>query len=200
LEESQQQSAGSREWWAGLLRESFGPTFWLFAGFALAMAWICYSLLGPEAFESAVDRDKTLLANTLPRLAAAQVVAGMIWVMLPRDRFSRLLGANSGHRGLAIATVAGIITPGGPASAYPFLAIIAAAGADRGVLVAYISSWALLAAQRIIIWDVPFMGIEFSALRFLICLPMPLLAGLIARRLPMSLTLISDASAGAVRR
>lgn len=200
MEESQQQCAGSREWWAGLLRESFGPTFWLFAGFALAMAWICYSLLGPEVFESAVDRDKTLLANTLPRLAAAQVVAGLIWVMLPRDRFSRLLGQNSGHRGLAIATVAGIITPGGPASAYPFLAIIAAAGADRGILVTYITSWALLAAQRIIVWDVPFMGVEFSSLRFLVCLPLPMLAGLIARRLPIALALPEEVSAETVRR
>lgn len=164
------------------------------------MAWICYSYLGAQVFESAVDRDRALLANTLPRLAAAQVVAGLIWVMLPRDRFSRLLGENSGHRGLAIATVAGIITPGGPASAYPFLAIIAAAGADRGVLVAYITSWALLAAQRIIVWDVPFMGIEFSALRFLVCLPLPLLAGLIARRLPISLSLDTGTSAEAARR
>lgn len=200
MEETHKQVFRSRDWWAGILRESFGPSFWVFAGFALLMAWVCYSLLGSEVFQIAVDRDKSLVANTLPRLAAAQVVAGLIWVMLPRDRFSRLLGNNSGHRGLAIATVAGIITPGGPAAAYPFLAIIAAAGADRGVLVAYITSWALLAAQRIIVWDVPFMGIEFSALRFLICLPLPLLAGLIARWLPISLSLSEGSSPEAVRR
>lgn len=200
MDQSSQQTAGGRDWWAGLLRESFGPSFWLFATFALAMAGICYALLGSEVFESAVARDRQLLANTLPRLAAAQVAAGLIWVMLPRDRFSRLLGNNSGHRGLAIATVAGIITPGGPASAYPFLAIIAAAGADRGVMVAYISSWALLAAQRAIVWDIPFMGIEFSSLRFLVCLPLPMLAGLIARRLPLTVTLGSDIQPEAARR
>ena len=160
------------------------------------MAAICYGVLGSEVFDSAVARDKQLIANTLPRLAAAQIVAGLIWVMLPRDRFSRLLGENSGHRGLVIATVAGIITPGGPASAYPFLAIIAAAGADRGVLVTYITSWALLAAQRIIVWDLPFMGIEFSSLRFLVCLPLPLLAGLIARRLPISVSINTDQPGG----
>jgi len=191
-----QQQAGGRDWWTALLRESFGPTFWLFASFAVVMAAICYGVLGSEVFDSAVARDKQLIANTLPRLAAAQVVAGLIWVMLPRDRFSRLLGENSGHRGLVIATVAGIITPGGPASAYPFLAIIAAAGADRGVLVTYITSWALLAAQRIIVWDLPFMGIEFSSLRFLVCLPLPLLAGLIARRLPISVSINTDQPGG----
>lgn len=189
MEADTQQGPGHRDRWTSLLRESFGLTFWLFAALALLMAGICYAVLGPEVFDSAVARDRQLLANTLPRLAAAQVVAGLIWVMLPRDRFSRLLGNNSGRRGLVIATVAGIITPGGPASAYPFLAIMAAAGADRGVLVSYITSWALLAAQRIIVWDIPFMGIEFSALRFLVCLPLPMLAGLIARRLPISMTI-----------
>lgn len=164
------------------------------------MAGICYATLGPEVFESAVARDRQMLANTLPRLAAAQVVAGLLWVMLPHDRFSRLLGNHSGHRGLVIATVAGIITPGGPAAAYPFLAIIAAAGADRGVLVTYITSWALLAAQRIIVWDIPFMGIDFSSLRFLVCLPLPMLAGLIARRLPLQMSLKASAQAEAVRR
>jgi len=184
-----QQQAGDRDWWTSLLRESFGLTFWLFAALAFVMAGICYGVLGSEVFESAVARDKQLIINTLPRLIAAQVVAGLIWVMLPRDRFSHLLGKNGGRRGLAIATVAGIITPGGPASAYPFLAIIAAAGADRGILVTYITSWALLAAQRIIVWDVPFMGVEFSALRFLVCLPLPVLAGLIARRLSISVSI-----------
>jgi uncharacterized membrane protein YraQ (UPF0718 family) len=164
------------------------------------MAGLCYEVLGSDVFDTAVARDRLLIANTLPRLAAAQVVAGLIWVMLPRDRFSRLLGDNSGHRGLIIATVAGIITPGGPASAYPFLAIIAAAGADRGVMISYITSWALLAAQRIIVWDVPFMGLEFSAVRFLVCLPLPILAGLIARRIPISVTLYAEAPGGSMRK
>lgn len=189
MEANTQQQPGHRDWWIGLLRESFGPSFWLFAALALIMAAVCYGVLGSEVFDSAVSRDKQLLGNTLPRLAAAQVLAGLVWVLLPRERFSRLLRDNGGRRGLAIATIAGIITPGGPAAAYPFLAIIAAAGADRGILVSYITSWALLGVQRIIVWDVPFMGTEFSALRFLVCLPLPFIAGMIARRLPYSVLL-----------
>ena len=92
-------------------------------------------------------------------------------------------------RGLIIATAAGIVTPGGPASAFSLLVIVASAGADRGILITYITSWALLAVQRIIVWDLPFMGAEFSAIRFLVCLPLPILAGMIARRLPLSLVL-----------
>lgn len=90
-------------------------------------------------------------------------------------------------RGLIIATVAGTITPGGPASAYALLAVLAASGADRGAMIAYITAWATLGLQRILVWDVPFMGAEFAILRFAISLPLPVVAGLIARRLPMRL-------------
>jgi hypothetical protein len=89
---------------------------------------------------------------------------------------------------------AGLITPGGPASAFAFLAILAAAGADRGILVTYITSWALLGMQRIVVWDIPFMGMEFSVLRLLISVPLPIVAGLIARRLPYATAIESDSA------
>ncbi len=182
---------GSGDWWAGLLRESFGLSFWLFAAFAIGMGLTCYVVLGPEKFDVAMSGSLDLAGSTLPRVAAAQIMAGFVWAMLPRDRLSRLADSNRGLRGLVIATAAGVITPGGPASAFSLLAIAAGAGADRGILITYITSWALLAVQRIIVWDLPFMGAEFSATRFLVCLPLPILAGMIARWLPLSLVLVN---------
>ena len=72
------------------------------------------------------------------------------------------------------------MTPGGPAAAFSLLAVLGGAGADRGALIAYITSWAMLGLQRVLVWDVPFMGAEFSLTRLLICLPLPIVAGLIA--------------------
>lgn len=170
--------------WADTLRKSFGVSFWVFAAVALLAVGAAYKVLGPSEFSSTLAKNSELLADFLPRVLAAQIVAGFVWVLLPRDRMSEFLRRSSGRRGLLIATVAGAITPGGPASAFPFLAILAGGGADRGVLVAYITSWALLGLQRIIVWDIPLMGIDFSILRFLICVPLPIIAGALARRLP----------------
>ena len=170
--------------WRTVARKSFGLSFWMFALIAALMAATCYLTLGPDAFRQAASRDAELLFDLLPRVIAAQVAAAFVWVLVPRDKLSGFLRRNSGRRGLLLATFVGSVTPGGPASAFPLLAILAAAGADRGLLVAYITSWALLGIQRLIVWDIPFMGVEFSALRFLISLPLPILAGLIARRLP----------------
>lgn len=178
--------------WPELIKKSFGPSFWIFVALAVLMAGVCYAVLGPETFAAAIDRDRDLLADLLPRVAAAQVVAGFVWVLLPRERMSRFLNRNRGRRGLFIAAAAGAVTPGGPASAFPFLAILAGTGADRGILVAYITSWALLGVQRIIVWDIPLMGIDFSLLRFLVGAPLPIIAGMLARRLPFSVTLQTD--------
>jgi hypothetical protein len=86
-------------------------------------------------------------------------------------------------KGLVVATIAGAATPGGPSSAYALLAVLAGSGADRGAMVAYITAWATLGMQRILVWDVPFMGAEFAILRGLVSLPLPVVAGLAARAL-----------------
>lgn len=169
--------------WRALLLKSFGAGFWGFLLLAVCLGLICYTVLGPQVFREGVAHDLDLILDLLPRVAAAQLAAGFVWVLVPRDKMAAFVRRNSGRRGLPLAMIAGAITPGGPASAFPLLAILAAAGADRGILVAYITSWALLGAQRLIVWDIPFMGIEFSVLRLLISLPLPIIAGLIARRL-----------------
>jgi uncharacterized membrane protein YraQ (UPF0718 family) len=94
-------------------------------------------------------------------------------------------------RGLLVALAAGTVTPGGPSSGYALLAVLAGAGADRGALVTYITAWAMLGVQRIIIWDIPFMGTDFAVLRFASSVAMPIIAGLIARRLSWPLVIPS---------
>lgn len=156
------------------------------------MAILCYIVLGPDTFTAVIARDRVLLEDLLPRVAAAQILAGFVWVLLPHDRMSEFMQRNRGKRGLILAAAAGAVTPGGPASAFPFLVILAGAGADRGILVTYITGWALIGLQRIIVWDIPFMGIEFSMFRLLISIPLPIIAGLVARRLAFTAPLESS--------
>ena len=80
--------------------------------------------------------------------------------------------------------VAGSLTPGGPATSFPFVVALYMAGADRGSLVAYLTAWSLLGFQRVVVWEMPFLGIDFVWVRLLANLPFPILAGIIARKLP----------------
>ena len=86
--------------WLLLLRASFGMSFWLFAGFAVLMGTLCYHILGPEAFSTAVNNDVAELVGILPRVIAALTLAGFIWILMPKDKFSKLVGRYRGFGGL----------------------------------------------------------------------------------------------------
>ena len=51
------------------------------------------------------------------------------------------------------------------------------------MLVAYLTAWGALSLNRLLVWEIPFFGLSLPLLRFMISLPLPLIAGLVARRL-----------------
>lgn len=166
--------------------------FFVFLTLAILAGVAVWLLEGREVFWQALEEDLQMLMDTVPRVMVAVGAAGIMWVLLPRDKISALVGRNSGIIGLCLATVAGTVTPGGPTSAFALLAMIGAMGADRGTMVTYITAWATLGLQRILTWDVPMMGFDLSALRFAATLPLPVVAGLIARMLPIDLVLKAE--------
>jgi hypothetical protein len=90
-------------------------------------------------------------------------------------------------RGLFIAQFAGALTPGGPFGSFALVHALGKVGADIGVLIAYLTAWATLGLMRLIVWEIPFLGINFALLRYAISLPAGILAGLLARRLARQL-------------
>jgi uncharacterized membrane protein YraQ (UPF0718 family) len=154
----------------------------------LVAAIAVWLLRGPEAFHHALASSGRLLLVVLPSLGAGLLLSAALRQLLPPGAMARWMGPASGMTGLALATLAGIATPGGPMAAFPLVLVLAQAGADRGAVIAFILSWALNGFARILIWEVPVLGPDFTLLRFLCGLPLPLLAGWIARRLPIAWT------------
>lgn len=156
---------------------------------AVVSGGLCYALKGPEVFLATFAADARMLLDLLPRMAVALVLAGALFVLLPRDKVARWLGAESGFRGLLLAGIAGMLTPGGPMTSFPMAAVMVGAGADIGAAVTYITAWMFLGVTRLLVWEIPFMGAEFAVTRFAVSLALPILAGLIARRLPVKVRL-----------
>ncbi len=182
-----------------MIAAGFGPSFWAFAALAVVAGAACYFILGGAVFAETLRGEMDMVVSTIPRIVLAIGVAGLIWVLLRRERVVGLVGQESGLRGLVIAQLAGMVTPGGPTSSFALLAVLGSAGADRGAMVTYITAWSMLGLQRILVWDVPFMGPEFAATRFAICFLLPIIAGLIARRLPLDVRIAGAEPAGKVR-
>lgn len=66
-------------------------------------------------------------------------------------------------------------------TSFPVALAIGGSGADIGAVVAYITAWSVLGVNRLIVWEMPFMGEDFALMRECISLPIPILAGLLAR-------------------
>ncbi len=170
---------------APLARAVLDVPFLIIAALAAAAGLACWLLLGLEAVVESLESDVGLILFLLPKLSAAFLIAAFVQVLLPRDRVAGWMGERSGLRGMAIASAAGMVTPGGPMTSFPVVTALHAAGTGRSALVAYLTAWSTLGLQRILTWEVPLMGIEFALLRFVASLPLPIVAGLAARIVPI---------------
>ncbi len=157
---------------------------WSTASIAVAVgiaAVIVYRRDGPARFLEILVSDFSLFVDILPKVLAACLIAAFVAVLMPRETVLRWVGAESGLMGILVATVAGVVCPGGPITIFPIAAAFVAIGADVGAAIAFITSWTLLGYARVLVWEWPFFGPEFVFWRLVISIPLPLVAGLLAR-------------------
>ena len=120
-----------------------------------------------------------MMAEMLPLLVFALIVAGMIQVLLPKELLSRWIGAESGIRGILLGTVAGGFAPGGPYVSLPIAAGLVRAGAGMGTMVAFLTGWSLWAVSRLPM-ELGILGWRLTLVRLASTFFFPPIAGLIA--------------------
>ena len=144
---------------------------------ALALLAVAYAHgVHAEGIDSAL---RTFLP-ILPLLLAVFTIAGMIEVLIPKEKIAALLGDQAGLRGIVIGCLAGAVTPGGPYVSFPVVATIYHAGAGVGTIVAYVTAWSLWAVARLPM-EIAIIGPRLTLIRVLSTLIFPPIAGLIAR-------------------
>lgn len=136
---------------------------------------------GPQRMLQILVDDIDLFGAMLPKVVAGCLIGAFVALLLPRELVARWLGGESGLAGLVIATLAGAIFPGGPITIYPVAAALLSVGADAGVAAAFVISWTLLGYSRALVWELPFFGPDFVIWRMVAALPLPIVAGLLAR-------------------
>jgi uncharacterized membrane protein YraQ (UPF0718 family) len=128
-----------------------------------------------------LQHDLGLFGGILPRVFAGCLLGAFITEILPHEKVSRALGAESGFKGLLIGAAFGAILPGGPFTAYPVASALLSIGADFGATIAMVVSWTLLGYGRVVAWELPIMGTDFTLWRVVVALPLPVLAGALGR-------------------
>lgn len=131
----------------------------------------------PAAASAGLGATAALIIEITPRMIAAFTLAGLFQAIVPQEMIVRWMGHGSGGKGLLIGMTLGGITPGGPMTHFPVIASLYKMGVGIGPLVAYLSAWSLFGMQRVIMWEIPFLGAKVVALRIAVSLFFPLLAG-----------------------
>lgn len=114
-------------------------------------------------------------------IIAAFLLSSMLAILIPKEMIAQWLGREAGIKGILIGTAMGAITPGGPFLVFPIILGLYKAGASMGSVVAYFSSWALIAVHRIITWEIPLMGIQFTASRIVLSVAIPIILGAVSQ-------------------
>ena len=144
----------------------------LVATLALTAAVRSKALFREGAAEGA--RDFVLL---LPRIMIGVVGSGYIAAIMPQNLITTWIGPNSGILGVAIATLAGAITPGGAVVGFSVGAAALKGGGGAPQVIAYTTAWSLYALTRLINWEIAMMPARVVWLRAAVSIPLPFLAG-----------------------
>ncbi len=114
-----------------------------------------------------------------PLLAVSVLIAACVEVLVSPAWLQRWLGDSAGARGIGLAWLTGALTPGGGPIGLPLAAALARAGAGMPVLLTYVLSLSTLSLIRLPLeWGI--LGGRLTALRYLACVFVPPLAGLLA--------------------
>ena len=143
---------------------------------ALVMLAVVY-YKSPEAANKGLSATGSLILEITPRMIAAFLLAGLFQAVVPQELIVRWMGHGAGFKGLLVGMTLGGITPGGPMTHFPVIASFYKMGVGIGPLVAYLTAWSLFGLQRIIMWEIPFLGAKVVIIRFAVSLFFPFLAG-----------------------
>jgi uncharacterized membrane protein YraQ (UPF0718 family) len=148
---------------------------------AVAAGVAVYWREGQDRFLAILGSDVGLMVYMMPKVLAGCLIGALVALLLPREVVTRWIGAESGWLGFVIAFLAAVILPGNPLTIFPVAGALLIAGADVGAVVVFITTWAVIGYQRALVWELPFLGPDFTVWRIIVSLPLPFVAGFLAR-------------------
>ena len=131
---------------------------------------------GTETFILGWRTSLQQLLRFLPILVIAMLIAGFTETLLPQNLVERWLSDSSGWRGIGLAWLAGVLTPGGSIIGLPIIATLYKAGVGVSVLMTYATSFATLSILRVPL-EVGFYGWRLTGVRVVVSLILPIIAG-----------------------
>ena len=126
-----------------------------------------------------ISRNLAVFAvDMLKLLPCAFILIGLFEVWIKRETVERHLGERSGARGYAWAILLAGTTIGGLYVAFPIAYSLYIKGAKLSVIFTYVGA-AAICRIPMSIFEASFLGIKFTAIRFLVSIPLVIISSIL---------------------
>lgn len=106
------------------------------------------------------------------------ILMGLLEVWIPKDKIQKWLGSGSGIKGAALSFALGTLPTGPLYVAFPMAGSLMKKGARVSNMVIFMGSWGALKIPQLIV-EMKFLGLPFTALRFILTLLALILMGML---------------------
>lgn len=176
------------------IREAIGKldkTLLFMVVFVLIAVFIALLTGGGQLAFDGLRQTGALINSIWLRLLLGFALGGLVRVIIPSELIAKWLGNASGFKGILIGSAISVIAPDAPYIMMPVVAALYRAGAGVGPVVALITGRGLVSVQMLVMWQIPFLGVEIPLARYLVCLFIPPLAGLLGAAIYKMITRLS---------
>jgi len=145
---------------------------WIIASGLMVFAW----RRGRKTFRQGGASTWESISQNAAVLILAFILVGYVAVLSPTELVKTWIGPASGWKGIVIAELVGLFLPGGPYVVFPLIAVLYQSGASLPAVITLVTSWST-AALLTVSFELPFMGLRFTLIRWGLGLLIPLIAG-----------------------
>ena len=132
---------------------------------------------GDDSFKKGLSRGLEQFIIIVPRMICALIAAEFMAMLIPAEVISQFLGDEAGLIAVLIGSLTGMIVPSGPVISFSIAATMYNAGASVPAVIAFLTAWSIFSAHRILIYEIPLVGMSFFRIRVVSVLALPILAG-----------------------
>ncbi len=135
---------------------------------------------GDDSFKKGLTRGLEQFIIIIPRMICALIAAEFLAMLIPAEVISQFLGDEAGLIAVLIGSLTGMIVPSGPVISFSIAATMYNAGASVPAVIAFLTAWSIFTGHRILIYEIPLVGLSFFRIRVISVLALPVLAGTFA--------------------
>ena len=148
----------------------------------LAVLFLLLAFWAPEI----ANRSAVVSFNYLKEMALVLppvfILMGLLEVWVPKEKIRQLIGSKSGIKGMFFSFLMGTLPTGPLYMAFPMAGSLLDKGARVSNIVIFLGAWAAIKIPQLIA-ETEFLGLQFTALRFILTLTAVIIIGLIMERL-----------------